>query len=35
MKRLLDEFRKEGVDIVLLDRPAEVVEARELYEKSF
>ena len=31
--RLLEEFQKEGADMVLLDCPSEAVEAKRLYEK--
>jgi ribosomal protein S18 acetylase RimI-like enzyme len=33
LSNLLSEFKKAGADLVLLDCPAEAVEARRLYEK--
>jgi [ribosomal protein S18]-alanine N-acetyltransferase len=33
LSKLLSEFNKAGADLVLLDCPAEAVEARRMYEK--
>ena len=33
LTRLLEEFKAAGADMVLLDCPAEAVEAKRLYEK--
>ena len=33
LTKLLDEFKNAGADLVLLDCPAEAVEAKRLYEK--